>query len=62
MAKLTDCKAEAAETIVWLKFAKECGYLAGDVEEDLRRGYDQVIGMLVRMIERPDQWTLPTAR
>jgi four helix bundle protein len=59
VAKLSDAEAEAGETIVWLNFARECGYLPADLGDELRDGYDQVLGMLVRTIDRPDQWILP---
>ena len=35
LAKLNDCKAEAAETQVWIQFAVECGYLKSDSGEAL---------------------------
>ncbi|MEX2591288.1 MAG: four helix bundle protein [Anditalea sp.] len=31
VAKLIDCEGEAAETQVWLKYAKDCEYLPEDI-------------------------------
>ena len=49
-AKLTDSKAEASEPQTWLQFAVECGYLDRERGRELFNEYEQVLGMLVRMI------------
>ena len=58
VAKLSDAEAEAGETIVWLNFAVECAYLPRELTNVLEEGYNDVIGMLVRMMAHPDQWAL----
>ena len=58
VAKLGDAEGEAAETQVWLQFAMSCGYLAPETARLLYAEYDEIIGMLVRMITRPEDWTL----
>jgi len=58
VAKLGDAEGEAAETQVWLQFAVSCGYLAPETARPLYSEYDEIIGMLVRMITRPEDWTL----
>lgn len=58
VAKLGDAEGEAAETQVWLQFAVSCGYLAPETARLLYAEYDEIIGMLVRMITRPEDWTL----
>jgi four helix bundle protein len=58
VSKLSDADAEAAETQVWLEFASKCGYLnRGDVEE-LDKTYDHIMGKLVNMFTRPEQWAI----
>lgn len=58
VAKLGDAEGEAAETQVWIQFAVSCGYLAPEAARLLYAEYDEIIGMLVRMITRPDDWAL----
>jgi four helix bundle protein len=58
VAKLGDAEGEAAETQVWLQFPVSCGYLAPETARLLYAEYDEIIGMLVRMITRPEDWTL----
>jgi four helix bundle protein len=58
VSKLSDCEAEAAETQAWLQFAVQCSYMSREVAADLYAEYDAIIGMLVNMIIRPNQWSL----
>lgn len=58
VTKLGDAEGEAAETQVWLQFAVSCGYLSAEAARPLCAEYDDIIGMLVRMITRPEDWTL----
>jgi len=58
VAKLSDSEAEAAETQTWLQFAVECEYLPTDEARELYTEYDNIIGMLVNMINKPDAWSL----
>lgn len=58
VAKLGDAEGEAAETQVWIQFAVSCGYLAPEAARPLYAEYDEIIGMLVRMITRPEDWAL----
>ena len=58
ISKLSDSEAEAAETQVWLEFALKCGYLEKNEFEKLFNQYDNIIGKLVNMSRRPDQWTI----
>lgn len=60
VSKLSDADAEASETRTWLRFAKECGYLAEPEFEDLDRGYDWICGGLVNMMRNPDPWCGPS--
>ncbi len=59
VSKLSDSEGEAAETQVWLQFAVACGYLDKESGRALYTEYDKVIGMLVNMIKRPTDWSMP---
>ena len=61
VSKLSDSEGEAEETRVWLELASKCGYIGKSDSDDLDKKYDNIIGQLVRMIERPDQWTIRPA-
>lgn len=56
--KLSDSEAEAAETQVWLEYSVKCGYLSREIGEELHRTYNDIIGKLVNMIRRPEDWML----
>ncbi len=58
IAKLSDSEAEAAEVQVWLQFAVKCGYLDAEKGAELAETYNQVLGSLVNMIRRCDNWVL----
>ncbi len=58
VSKLSDSETEAAETQVWLQFAVKCGYLTRSAAAELYKEYDQIIGMLVRMMNQSETWTL----
>jgi len=56
--KLNEAEAEAAETQVWLQFAATCGYSARDQARQLHKLYDQLIGKLVNMGNKPGPWIM----
>ena len=56
--KLNDSEGEAAETQVWLEFAVDGGYVDRNTARELYREYDAILGMLVAMINRPENWKL----
>ncbi len=58
IAKLSDSEAEAAETQVWIKFAVKCGYMTAEIGRDLYEIYNQILGSLVNMINKPENWLL----
>ena len=58
VSKLSDADSEAAETQVWLEFALKCGYLVKNLADEFDRAYDQVLGKLVNMLRRPEQWAI----
>jgi four helix bundle protein len=59
ISKLSDAEAEAAETQVWLEFAVKSNYLRADIARELYGAYDQILGKLVNMINRPSPWLIP---
>lgn len=58
ISKLSDSEAEAEETRVWLDMALRCGYISVAERDKLDDTYDKILGQLVRMIDKPDQWTI----
>ena len=56
ISKLSDSEGEAAETQVWLEYAKECGYITGSIHDELYKKYDWILGMLINMMKQPDKW------
>jgi four helix bundle protein len=58
VSKLNDSEGEAAETQVWLEFAVECKCVDRNDAAELYRDYDAIIGMLVIMINKPENWSV----
>jgi len=58
ISKLSDAEAEAEETRVWLELALKCQYLPKLQFEELDDTYDKIIGQLVCMLSKPDDWTV----
>jgi four helix bundle protein len=58
ISKLSDSEGEAAETQVWLDYSLECGYILGASYQTLFTEYEKTIGMLVKMINHPENWSL----
>lgn len=58
VCKLNDSEAEAAETQVWIEYAVKCDYISKEQAKELHTQYDNIIGKLVNMIRRPEQWIL----
>lgn len=56
VSKLSDSDTEAAETIVWLEFACECGYLNKTEYEELLDKYDHICRMLTNMMKSANKW------
>lgn len=58
VSKLTDSGGEADETRVWLEFAYRCKYITKEEADGLDARYDGILGQLVRMMDKPEQWTI----
>ena len=56
VSKLSDAEAEAAETQVWLKFAKDCDYLHPEKANKIINEYENIIGKLVSMQNQSGKW------
>ena len=58
VSKLSDSEGEAEETRVWLDLALRCKYISEDEADELDQMYDGILAQIVRMIDRPEQWTI----
>ena len=56
VSKLADADGEAAETQVWLDFARDCGYLAEADHARLMDGCEEIGRMLGSMIAQPEKF------
>ncbi len=56
VSKLTDSDAETSETMIWLDFALECGYVGSHAHEELSSEYAQIGKMLGSMISAPEKF------
>lgn len=56
ISKLADSDGEAAETQVWLDFARDCGYMPPTRRDELTNGYEEVGRMLGSMIATPEKF------
>jgi len=57
ISKLSDCEGEAAETQVWLDYALGCEYIDHETHSRLYDQYDHILGMLVNMSSKPENWS-----
>lgn len=57
VSKLADSDGEAAETQVWLDFARDCGYMPANRRDELTKGYEEVGKMLGTMMSMPEKFT-----
>ena len=58
VSKLSICEGEVAETQVWIEFSYSCNYLTSEQKLDLLSRYDNVLGMIVSMISKPNNWSI----
>ncbi len=54
--RMTDADAEVAETLVWLDFARDCGYLDPAAQKQLTEGYEEVGKMLGAILRNPAKY------
>jgi len=56
VSKMADADSEAAETQVWLDFARDCEYLSQKRHAELIIGYEDIGKMLGSMIAAPEKF------
>ncbi|HEU0297777.1 MAG TPA: four helix bundle protein [Anaerolineales bacterium] len=56
VSKLADADGEAAETQVWLDFARDCEYMPLKLHAELIKGYEDVGKMLGTMMSMPEKF------
>lgn len=56
LSKLADADGEAAETQVWLDFARDCSYMPAGRRDELTKGYEEVGKMLGSMMSMPEKF------
>jgi four helix bundle protein len=56
VSKLSDADAEAAETQVWLKFARDSEHVTYDKYAELFDAYDKIQAQLVLMMKNAEDW------
>src|SRR5579883_580340 len=59
VSKLSDAESEAEETRVWIEFACRCDHVTKAQAEELDNRYDKILGQLVRMIVKSEEWVIP---
>ena len=57
-SKLAIADGEAEETITWLDFAKDCGYISGENYDGLIKAYEEIGKMLGSMITSPEKFKI----
>ena len=62
VSKLADADGEAAETRVWLDFARDCEYMPSKLHAELIKGYEDVGKMLGTMMSMPEKFVPRTLR
>lgn len=56
VSKLADADGECAETLVWIDYSRDCGYINAAVAAELTAGYEEVGRMLGGMIAHPEKF------
>ncbi|MFQ5571376.1 MAG: four helix bundle protein [Rhodothermales bacterium] len=56
VSKLSDAGSEASETLVWIDFARQCGYLSDQEATILHEEYRNISGGVVKMMTQPEKW------
>ena len=55
-SKITDADGEASETLVWVDFARDAGYISADIHKLFAQGYQEVGKMLGGMADHPERF------
>jgi len=62
VSKLTHADAEATETMIWLDFSLQCGYVSSAVHSQFSSEYEQIGKMLGAMISAPEKFCYATRK
>ncbi len=60
ISKLSDADGETSETLIWLDFSKDLGYIGEDVHKILTNRYIEIGKMIGGMIKKPDKFLYRT--
>jgi four helix bundle protein len=55
-SKMTDADQECSETMLWLDFARDCGYISEEIKNELQKRYEKIGGMLGTMAGQPEKF------
>ena len=55
---ISNADGEASETLVWIDYAKDCGYISESIYDILSRGYQEVGKMLGSMVRHPERFKI----
>lgn len=55
-SKMTDTDAECSETMIWLSFAQDCGYISEKIISGMLDRYEEVGKMLGGMADNPEKF------
>ena len=56
VSKLSDADGESSETIVWLHFARDCGYISPETHSARVAIYEQIGKLLGYMMDHPEKF------
>lgn len=56
ISKISDSDGECSETLVWLDFAYECGYITQEEKEKSVSTYSRIGAMLGKMMQAPEKF------
>jgi len=56
LSKLSDADSETSETIIWLDFSKDLGYLSVEMHQDLTDRYLEIGKMIGGMMRDPEKF------
>lgn len=54
--KMADADGEAAETLTWLDYSRDCVYISIEIHDSLYSRYESVGAMLGNMMRNPDKF------
>ena len=56
ISKLTDADSECSETLVWIDFSSDCGYIDEQTRAIWKEGYEEVGKMLYSIQKQPEKF------